>query len=123
MRRVAFCGNFIAQLEERQNTSSTFDLYGIIGIQNMHIWVSKNPHASVKFVHDSPEVNMFCALCKDKVYGPPLLHRMHHYQHDMPTHGGAVAMVPLEGGLFWPFNLPAAWDTTPLSFGCKIVSG
>jgi hypothetical protein len=31
---------------------------------------SETPHNSMVFVRDSRKVNVFCALSKDKVYGP-----------------------------------------------------
>jgi hypothetical protein len=34
------------------------------------MWGSENPHVSLEHVHDSPKVNVFCALSKGKVYGP-----------------------------------------------------
>jgi len=47
---------------------ATFHLRGIIN--NVHIWGSENSHASAEFVCNLPEVNVFCALSTDKMYGP-----------------------------------------------------
>jgi hypothetical protein len=44
-----------------------FHLSGIVNKQNVRFWWSKNPHASVEFVHESPTANVFCALFKGKV--------------------------------------------------------
>ena len=33
------------------------------------IWGSENPRASLEHVRDSPKVNVFCALSKERVYG------------------------------------------------------
>ena len=49
---------------------STFHVSGRVNTHNCRIWGSKNPRASLQHVRDSPKVNVFCALSKDRVYGP-----------------------------------------------------
>jgi hypothetical protein len=44
---------------------STFHVSG-----NCRIWGSENPHVSLERVRDSPKVILFCALSKERVYGP-----------------------------------------------------
>jgi hypothetical protein len=34
------------------------------------IWGSENPRISLEHVRDSPKVNVYCTLCKERVYGP-----------------------------------------------------
>jgi hypothetical protein len=77
VRRAAFRENFVSQLQEDETLDSylvlseeaTFRLCGIVNRQNMYVWGNENPHASVEFMHNSPNMNVFCALFKDKVYG------------------------------------------------------
>jgi hypothetical protein len=60
VRRVAFCENFITLFEEDKtpdsylisNDKATFHLHGIINKQNMFIWGSEKPDASVEFMLD-----------------------------------------------------------------------
>jgi hypothetical protein len=49
---------------------STFHVGGKVNAHNCRIWGSKNPLVSLEHVHDSQNVNVFCALSKEKVYGP-----------------------------------------------------
>ena len=37
---------------------------------NCRIWGSENPRVSLEHVRDNPKVNVFCALSKERVYGP-----------------------------------------------------
>jgi hypothetical protein len=49
---------------------STFHVSGRVNTHNCRIWGSENPRASLEHVRDSPKVNVFCALSKERVYGP-----------------------------------------------------
>ena len=49
---------------------STFQVSGRINIHNCKIWGSENPRVSLEHVRDSPKVNVFCALSKERAYGP-----------------------------------------------------
>jgi hypothetical protein len=67
VRRATFCENFITLFEENETPVSylissdkaTFYLRGIINKQNVFIWGSENPDASVEFmlhmVHSSSQ--------------------------------------------------------------------
>jgi hypothetical protein len=39
-------------------------------LDSVIFWGSKNPCVSLEHVHDSPKMNLFCALSKERVYGP-----------------------------------------------------
>jgi hypothetical protein len=41
-----------------------------VNCRNVRIWGSENPHAFVEHQRDSPKVNVFCAICSQKVYSP-----------------------------------------------------
>ena len=49
---------------------STFHVSGRVNIHNCRIWGSENPRVSLEHVRDSPKVNVFCALSRERVYGP-----------------------------------------------------
>ena len=49
---------------------ATFHVSGAVNRRNVKIWGSENPHAYVEHQHDSPKVNVFCAISSEKVYGP-----------------------------------------------------
>ncbi|PSN34580.1 hypothetical protein C0J52_26306 [Blattella germanica] len=36
---------------------------------NVRLWGTENPHCVLEHVRDSPKVNLFCAISKNKVYG------------------------------------------------------
>jgi hypothetical protein len=47
-----------------------FYLSGKVNRHNVRIWGTENPPATVQHIHDSPKVNVFCAISSLKVYGP-----------------------------------------------------
>jgi len=49
---------------------STFHVSGRVNTHNCRIWGSENLRVSLEHVRDSPKVNVFCALRKERVYGP-----------------------------------------------------
>jgi len=49
---------------------ATFYVSGAVKHRNVRIWGSENPHAYVENQHDSPKVNVVCAISSQKVYGP-----------------------------------------------------
>jgi hypothetical protein len=54
----------------RFSDGATFHISGAVNRRNVRIWGSENPHAYVEHQHDSPKVNVFCAISSQKVYGP-----------------------------------------------------
>ncbi|KAJ4430933.1 hypothetical protein ANN_19526 [Periplaneta americana] len=48
----------------------TFHLSGKVHKHNVRIWALEKPNNYVKHVRDSPKVNMFCAISREKMYGP-----------------------------------------------------
>ena len=49
---------------------ATFHVSGAVNCRNVGIGGSENPHAYVEHQRDSPNVNAFCAVSSQKVYGP-----------------------------------------------------
>jgi len=49
---------------------ATFHISGSVNRHIVRIWGSENPHAYVEHQHDSRNVNVFCAISSQKVYGP-----------------------------------------------------
>ena len=49
---------------------STFHVSGSFNTHNYRIWGSENPRVSVEHVRESPKVNVFCAVSKERVFGP-----------------------------------------------------
>jgi hypothetical protein len=43
---------------------------GEVNRQNVHIWGTEQPHAQIEHRRDSPEVNVFCAVSREKVHSP-----------------------------------------------------
>jgi len=48
----------------------TFHASGAVNRCNARIWGSENPHVYVEHQRDPPKVNVFCAICSQKVCGP-----------------------------------------------------
>jgi len=49
---------------------ATFHISGAVNHRNVRMWGSENPHVYVEHQHDSPKVNVFCAISSQKEYGP-----------------------------------------------------
>jgi hypothetical protein len=49
---------------------ATFHVSGKINKQNVHIWGSEHPHATVEHIRDSPKVNVWCGLLHDCLIRP-----------------------------------------------------
>ena len=49
---------------------ATFYISGKVNRHNVHIWGTEQPHAQIEHQRDSPKVNVFCAVSREKVHGP-----------------------------------------------------
>jgi hypothetical protein len=52
----------------------TFHLSGKVNGHNYQIWGSENPHSFHEYDHDSPKINVWCALSYNLVIGPFFFH-------------------------------------------------
>jgi hypothetical protein len=48
---------------------ATFHVSGKVNKQNVRIWESENPHATVEHIRDSPKVNVWCGLLHYRLIG------------------------------------------------------
>jgi hypothetical protein len=48
----------------------TFHLPGRVNRHNLQIWASENPHKSFEHERDSPNINVFAVMSREKLYGP-----------------------------------------------------
>jgi hypothetical protein len=49
---------------------TTFYVSGQVHQYNLRIWANERPHDFVEHERDSPKVNVWCALTRDRVIGP-----------------------------------------------------
>jgi hypothetical protein len=49
---------------------ATFHVSGHVSRHNVRIWANERPHDFVEHARDSPEVDAWCALTRDRVIGP-----------------------------------------------------
>jgi hypothetical protein len=75
--RLHFCVDFQQRLEEDGfaenlvfSDEATFRMCGKVNCHNVLIWGTKNPHAMMEHLRDSPKVDVVCAVSSCKVYGP-----------------------------------------------------
>ncbi|PNF39386.1 hypothetical protein B7P43_G13583 [Cryptotermes secundus] len=59
-----FIGNILFSDE------TTFYLSGFVNRHNVRIWGSQNPHVYREHIRDSPKLNVWCGLMKDRIIGP-----------------------------------------------------
>jgi hypothetical protein len=76
-RRLQFCTDMLQHMEEYGfaaklifSDEATFHLYGKVNRHNVRIWGSETPHTTSEHIRNSPKLNAFCAMSKQKVYGP-----------------------------------------------------
>ncbi|VVC37581.1 Protein of unknown function DUF4817,Domain of unknown function DUF4371 [Cinara cedri] len=77
-KRIDFC-DFISE-KRGENESfvsrivfsdeATFHVSGKVNRHNVRIWALEQSHATVEHQRDSPKINVFCAISREKVYGP-----------------------------------------------------
>ena len=60
--------HFLAKVQF--SDEATFHVSGAVNRRSVRIWESENPHAYVEHQRDSPDVNVFCAISSQIVYGP-----------------------------------------------------
>jgi hypothetical protein len=99
--------NFCIEMQERLavdnfadslifSDEGTFHLSGKVIRQNVRIWETENPHVVIGNVGDSPKVNVFCAVSKEKVYGHFFLLRSHRQWDELLAHDRKVADTAVE---------------------------
>jgi hypothetical protein len=49
---------------------ATFHISWKVNKQNVRIWGSEHPHATVEHIRDSPKVNVWFGLLHDRLIGP-----------------------------------------------------
>lgn len=77
-RRVEFCRFVLGKMEDDDSfvprlvfsDEATFHLNGKVNRHNVRIWGTEQPHEIVQHERDSPKFNVFCAVSREKVYGP-----------------------------------------------------
>jgi hypothetical protein len=85
--RYEFCCKILARIENGDlparlifSDKVTFHINGKVNRHNVHIWGTENPHVSLEHERDSPKVNVFCAISKEKVYGPFFFNGKHRHR-------------------------------------------
>jgi hypothetical protein len=74
---LQFCTDMLQHLEKYGfseklifSDEATFHLHGKVNRHNVRIWGTENPHSTIGHIRNSPKLNVFCAMSKEKVYGP-----------------------------------------------------
>ncbi|KAG8229973.1 hypothetical protein J437_LFUL008547 [Ladona fulva] len=78
VKRLDFCSKVLEQMAVNNtfldrlvfSDEATFHLLGQVNRHNIRIRGNENPHESVEHERDSPKVNVFAALSREKLYGP-----------------------------------------------------
>jgi hypothetical protein len=75
--RYQFCREILARIENNDlpatfifSDEATFHTNGKMNRHDVRVWGTENPHVTLEYERDSPEVNVLCAISKKKVYGP-----------------------------------------------------
>ncbi|PNF19935.1 hypothetical protein B7P43_G11473 [Cryptotermes secundus] len=77
VKRSDFCEEMQSKMEEDGfvkrlifSNEATSHISGKVNRHNVHIWGTEQPHAQREHQHDSPEVNVSCAVSREKVHCP-----------------------------------------------------
>jgi hypothetical protein len=76
--RYEFCRENLARIENDNDLPARFifsdaatsDINDTLNRHNVRVRGTENPHVTLKHERDSPKVNVFCVISKEKVYGP-----------------------------------------------------
>ena len=77
-KRLTFAASVLDKIDENNSyldhicfsDESTFHISGKVNRHNCRIWGSENPSVVFQHERDSPKVNVWCGLMKDRVIGP-----------------------------------------------------
>lgn len=76
-KRESFCSDMLQKMQNENfsknlifSDESTFHLTGKVNTHNVRIWGTENPNAIIEIQRDSAKINVFCAISRQKVYGP-----------------------------------------------------
>ena len=76
-KRRDFCEEMQLKMEENDFIErlifcdeATFHISGKVNGHNVCVWGTEQSHAQIEHQHDSPKVNVFCAVSHEKVHGP-----------------------------------------------------
>jgi hypothetical protein len=76
--RYEFCREVLARTENDNDLpakfifsdEATFHITCKVNRHNARVWRTESPHVTLDHERYSPEVNVFCAISKEKFYGP-----------------------------------------------------
>lgn len=75
--RIEMCKTLVPMLQDiniQENVffsdEATFHLNGLVNKHNIRYWCEHNPHATIETVMNSPKVNVWCAMSKNRLIGP-----------------------------------------------------
>jgi hypothetical protein len=57
-------------VERLISDEATFHISGKVNRHNVRTWRTEQPHAQTEYQCDSPKVNVFCAVSREKGHGP-----------------------------------------------------
>ncbi|PNF14455.1 hypothetical protein B7P43_G01713 [Cryptotermes secundus] len=79
-KRHDFCEEMQLKTEEDGfvgrliSDEAMFHISGKVNRHNVHSWRTEQPQAQIEHQHDSPKVNVFCAVSREKVHSPFFFH-------------------------------------------------
>lgn len=75
--RAAMCHDLLEAVDEENlmnhvmfSDEATFHVCGVVNRHNCRIWSEEQPNEFTEWQRDSPKVNVWLGLMKDKIYGP-----------------------------------------------------
>ncbi|PNF17346.1 hypothetical protein B7P43_G03004 [Cryptotermes secundus] len=125
-RSTQFLGNILFSDE------ATFHLSGFVNWHNAQMWGKQNLHVYKEHIRDSPNLNVWCGLMKDRIIGPfffgeayldmleqflyPQVANLQHWGLNVQRSLNATFQdhwIGCGGPIRWP---PHSLDLTPLNF-------
>lgn len=77
-RRLAFATDMLDRIDDEPtflsricfSDEATFHTCGKVNKHNCRIWGTQNPHQVLEYERDSPKINVWCGIMRNKVVGP-----------------------------------------------------
>jgi len=76
VKRRDFCEEMQLKMDENDFVErlifcneTTFHISGKVNVHNVRTWGTEQPHAQIEHQRDSPKVNLFCAVSREKEHG------------------------------------------------------
>ncbi|CAF3800897.1 unnamed protein product [Rotaria socialis] len=120
--RVEMCKTFIPMLEDSHmqenlffSDEATFYMGGLVSKHNIRYWSETSPHVTIEIVMNSPKLNVWCAMSKNKLLGHIslkmilLMGKLHKLRSAIFQQDGAPPHFSIDARRYLDDHFPGRW--------------